>query len=549
VSVRLPKLALPALLAIAAGGCTGKPLGASLTCSPPECAADTTLMLVAEVLPPASAPGVPQELTSLDIDANSGTFTLALDPVVTLTGVVSIGGTLGGPLAATVVATRPSRISGRPDVVYSATVDPVSGAFKLAVSRNRASEQYVVRVTPTDPTLVPPMQRTMAALTDHEVDFPLPDPLTLPQLHGTVLDSLQEPIAGVQLQATDPTSGQVLSTTVTSDDTGAFSLRLLASPPSTVLVTAAPAGATSMLPTLTQMVDTSKLSPTTNALTVNLAMPALPATVHVTYAVQGASPSGALMPVPGTVCVFTAEVTDAHATSGTKAIFTATAMAIADGSVGVDLIPTATGYRSYSVNVSPDASSNFQPLTTSINVGPASGWGAPISLALRPQLSGRVVDVNGQPLSSLTVVPALATLGETVGAQVYAALTAPTATTADDDGRFAVRLNPGAWDIGIIPAAATMLPRVWLDKLSISGGDVTLANAIVLPMGVIVHGNVIDATGMPVIGADVRIYTVPTANSSCDSDDLDCLAPARLSAEGTSSDAGLVSMLLSSQPK
>lgn len=546
-------MALTLALATASGGCSSKLKGARLTCSPPQCAADTTLALVAEVLPLASDPRVNQELTSIDIDPNSGTFTLALDPVVTLTGLVSVGGALGGPLAGTVVATRPSRISGRPDVVYSATVDPVSGGYKLLVSRNQAGEQYVVRLAPSDPTLVPPTQRTMAALTDHEVDFALPDPLTLPQLHGTVVDSLQQPLAGVQLQATDPTSGQVLSTTVTSDVTGAFSLRLVASPPGTVQLTATPASASSMLPTLTQLVDTSKLSPTTGALTVNLAMPALPATVRVNYAIQGASSSGAVTPVPGAVCVFTAPVGDtqtaAQGGSGTQATYTAMATAASDGSVAVDLIPSATSYRSYTVTISPDASSNFQPLTTNINVGPASGWGAPISLLLRPQLSGRVVDTNGQAIPSLTVLPALATLGETVGAQVYAALTAPTAISADDDGRFAVRLNPGTWDIGIIPAAATMLPRVWFDKLNVSGGDVTLANPIVIPMGVVVHGNVVDATGMPVSDADVRIYTVTTANAGCDNTDLNCLAPARLSAEGTSSDLGQVSIVLSGQPQ
>ncbi|HEX4461198.1 MAG TPA: carboxypeptidase-like regulatory domain-containing protein, partial [Polyangia bacterium] len=268
--VKLPLFAAAALL-LAGAGCSSGAKGARLTCAPPECAADTTLSLVAEIVPPQGGPYVAQELTSIDIIAATDTFTLALDPVVTLTGTVSISGTLNGPTAATVVATRPSRISGRPDVVYTATVDPISGVYSLPVSRNLAGEQYVVSVAPADPTLVPPMQRTIAAVSDREVDFALPDPLTLPQLHGTIVDSLQDPIANVQLQATDPTSGQVLSTTVTSDSTGAFSLRLLASPPGTVQITAAPISTATTLPTLTQAVDTSKLSPTTNALTVNLA--------------------------------------------------------------------------------------------------------------------------------------------------------------------------------------------------------------------------------------------------------------------------------------
>lgn len=547
MSVRLPVVVAAAAL-LAVGGCSSHLKGASLTCAPPECAADTKLALVAEVVPAATSPYVAQELTSIDILATTDTFTLALDPVVTLSGSVTVGGVNNGPTAATVLATRPSRIAGRPDVVYAATVDPIAGAYSLAVSRNQAGEQYLVTVSPTDATLVPPMQRTVDALSDRAVDFALPDPLTLPQLHGTVVDSLEDPIANVQLQATDPTTGQVLSTTVSTDATGAFSLRLVANPPGTVQLTAAPVTTTAQLPTLTQAVDTSKLSPTTNALTVNLAMPALPVALPVSYLVQGASPSGGMTPVPGAVCVFTTDVTDPLSTMGTKASFSVTAMADDTGTVNANLIPKPSGNRVYSVNVSPDASSNFQPLTTSVTVA-NKGWGGDISLLLRPQLSGRVVDSNGQPLSSLTVVPALATLGENVSAQIYAALTAPAATNADDDGRFAVRLNPGAWDIGIIPAATSMLPRVWLDKLSVTTGDVVLANPIVLPMGVVVQGSVIDATGVPITSADVRIYVVPTANSSCDSDDSDCLAPARLSAEGTSDNSGMVSVLLPSQPK
>ena len=548
MSVKLPIFAAVALLSV--GGCSPSLKNSALRCSPPECAADTTLALVAEVVPAASSPYVAQELTSIDILANN-TFTLQLDPVVTLSGSVTVAGVNNGPVPATVLATRPSRISGRPDVVYTATVDPVAGAYSLAVSRNHAGEQYLLTVSPTDATLVPPMQRTVDALSDRAVDFALPDPLTLPQLHGLVVDSFENPIAGVQLQATDPTSGQVLSTTVTTDATGAFSLRLVANPPSTVQLTAVPLAPTTpltQLPTLTQAVDTSKLSPTTNALTVNLAMPALPAAIEVSYTVQGTSPSGALTPVAGAVCVFTTDVTDPLSTMGTKASYSVTAMSDNTGNVAAAVIPKSNGSRMYSISVSPDASSNFQPQTTSVTVANAN-WGGDITLKLRPQLSGSVVDPNNQPLSSLTIVPALATLGENVSAQIYAALTAPAPTNADDDGRFAVRLNPGAWDIGIIPAATSMLPRVWLDKLSVNDSDVVLANPIVLPMGVVVQGSIIDSTGLPITSADVRIYTVPTANSSCDSDDLDCLAPARLSAEGTSDTSGMVSVLLPSQPK
>ena len=73
-------------------------------------------------------------------------------------------------MAATVVATRPSRIAGRPDVVYQATVNPVDGSYRSWCRRRGKDEKYAVRVATTDPSLVPPKTLTVAADADQEVD-------------------------------------------------------------------------------------------------------------------------------------------------------------------------------------------------------------------------------------------------------------------------------------------------------------------------------------------------------------------------------------------
>ena len=94
------------------------------------------------------------------------------------------------------VATRPSRIIGRPDVAYQAAVNPIDGSYALVVSQSLAGESYALRVTTTDTSLVPPKTMSVHADADQEVDVTFESPLTLPEVHGTILDSLQQPVAG-----------------------------------------------------------------------------------------------------------------------------------------------------------------------------------------------------------------------------------------------------------------------------------------------------------------------------------------------------------------
>ena len=111
-----------------------------------------------------------------------------LDPQVTLTGTVQVGsGTAAKTVAATVVATRPSRIIGRPDVVYQAAVNPIDGSYTLVVSRSLVGEQYALRVSTTDSSLVPPQDAERASPTStRRSTSPSTAPLTLPELHGTI---------------------------------------------------------------------------------------------------------------------------------------------------------------------------------------------------------------------------------------------------------------------------------------------------------------------------------------------------------------------------
>lgn len=539
------------LVAVALAGCGGNKPPATLACAPPECAADESLTLAAEVDPASGSPLVQQEFGGIDLDPQTGQFVLTLAPQVTLTGAVRVGaGATAQKLAATVVATRPSRIPGRPDVFYQTMVDATTGQYTLVVSPNQGSEIYSVRVTPADATLVPPKVFTVSATADQALDLTFEDPLTLPELHGTVLDSLQVPVAGMQVQASDPTSGRVISTTAVTDDRGAYALRLQAALPPMVLVTAVPTdSAPGALPSLALPVATDKLGPA-NTMTANLQVPPLPAVATVTYNVSGTSSSGADTPVVGATCIFTADVSDPHATDGLTATYRAVAMTDADGNATLDLIPADASGRTYAVTITPDASSSFAATSTSLVVGPQGGYGPSIILPLRPVVSGRVFDPKGLPVRGLTVVPSQATLAAALGPSPLSVVAAPPQAVADADGRFAVRLDKGVWDIGLVPPPTTELPRLWLTDLSIEGDvDVTGAGGVMLPLGVMVKGLVQDASGAPVAHANVRLYTVAPGNANCKAGDAGCLAPPRLRAEGSTGPDGAVGLILPSQPQ
>ncbi|HEX8952082.1 MAG TPA: hypothetical protein VF945_09580, partial [Polyangia bacterium] len=231
----------------------------------------------------------------------------------------------------------------------------------------------------------------------------------------------------------------------------------------------------------------------------------------------------------------------------TTASFRAAAMTDpVSGTVAVDLIPTASGNRSYVVTVSPDATQPFATRTTTLNVAPA-GYGGNITLSLRAQLSGRIVDVMSQPLHNVMVLPAVPTLAAALAPSAYSVTTTPQQANAGTDGRFSLRLDEGFWDVGLVPPADAMLPRMWLTQLDLNQ-DLDVGT-VVVPRGVMVRGVVHDPAGAPLAHANVRLYTVASGNAACAPTDQQCLAPPRLRAEGSSGADGVVALILPSQPQ
>jgi hypothetical protein len=144
-------------------------------------------------------------------------------------------------------------------------------------------------------------------------------------------------------------------------------------------------------------------------------------------------------------------------------------------------------------------------------------------------------------------VPAPATLAAALGPSPYAATTTPQQANADSDGRFSLRLDAGVWDVGLVPPADAILPRLWLSDLDLTQ-DLDVGT-VTVPRGVMVHGVVNDPSGAPLAHANVRIYTVAGGNASCAPTDAQCLVPPRLRAESSSGSDGVVSVILPSQPQ
>jgi hypothetical protein len=527
------------------------------TCVPPLCAI-APMQLAAEVTPSVNDTNVGRlELASLTF-GDDGTAIITLPPPVILTGRVTVGtGSKPQFLSGTVVATRPSRIPGRPDESYQTTLDVGNGTYMLPVTEPIDGETYTLRVLSNDNSLYPPQifSNVDASIppgsTSRQVGFDLvlDDPTLLTEVDGIITDPVGKAIAGLQVQALDPSSRSAVSTTSTTDSSGGYSIRLSKSVSglsmlilSVVPTQTAPAGT----PSLESALDLTKVGPT-NRTSQNLSAPALPAPAALTYHVNGVGSSGATTPVVGAQVTFLASVTDPTAPAGVTAVFEASGQTDGDGSVTLALIPAAQGTRDYLVTIAPPATSDFAAVLPGheqkISVGATSGYGGDITLALRPMLSGRVIDSLGAPVRSLTVQPAPATvtLSDPGSAGGYANVTQVGSTTTAPDGRFAVRLDPGGYDVALLPIASMRLPRRWLQGVTLQA-DQDLGD-LRMPTAAMVNVVVEDDAGLGLNTAQVQLYLLP-AGPPPGCIQGSCLLLPRIIAEGTSDVSGRVPLLL-----
>jgi len=506
-------------------------------CRAPVCAPAQSAYAI-EVSPPARSNVLGWlDQTNIQFDADTGGLVVTLPSLIKLSGTVTIGGT---PEAGTVVAKRAARIPGRPDLTAQAALDS-AGHYTLTVPPTLGPEVYEVGFVPSsgNQAEVPPEMLTTAAASDTTLNFKLSKQKQT-FLAGTVADILGSTVKGMQVQALDATSGRVISTTLNTQADGFYNLalsstwrgtmaRLVATPTS-----AAPAGT----PTLTQQIAVGQTSQSN----VNLSIPPLPRVARFSYQVNGKGTSGVDVPVPGVHCQFLATVSAGTNTSSLTAIYLQSAVSDVDGLVSVDLVPSeaSLGNRLYDVTVSPPAGSDFASQKLQIAVGPTGGYGAAVMLPPRPTQSGRVIDQRGLPVAQVTVQPGLATAAQIGFASSLADLSKLTTTITDINGRFALPLDVGQYDLAFIPPASKLLPRLWIDLGTLtSDNDI---EAVVLRPGAMVRTSVVDSNGAPVVGAAIQLFIVPAP--TCGGNDPTCTRTPRVLVDTATGSDGSAQMLL-----
>ncbi len=518
------------------------------TCAPPECQVDP-LPYSIEVTPAPGSPLVAIEVPSQDangnalvtIDPDTGLFRIQVPTPITLSGHVQVGlGNHGKALPSTILASRPSRIPGRPDVFYQASIDPVSGSYSMSVTASGGA-LYTLQVASADASQYPPQTFQLPVNADTEFDLTLDDPSQLLQLKGMVVDALQRPIVGMSVRALDPVTRAIVSTQTVSDANG-YAIRLSKQAKSSVILEAAPgATAAAGVPQLDLPVDVSKPG-AANTLTFDLAAPTMPAPAQFVYTMVGVSSSGAQTGVRSAACQFTTDLSDPSSPTGLSATYSAITLTDGEGKATVTLIPATDATRTYLLAIAPPPDSQFQTTSTTVAVGPQGGYTSSLTLASRIKVTGRVLDPSGLPLGGVAVTPGVGSVAKLVDAASQASVNQLGPAVTDSAGRYGLLLDPGSYDIGFAPDPTTGAAHTWLTGEEVQS-DLDLGDEL-LPTGTKAQALVFDASNTPLAGADVRVYRVPAANFACPAGALSCLGAPRQVAQTTTDANGFGPVLL-----
>src|SRR5262249_44336943 len=110
---------------------------------------------------------------------------------------------------------------------------------------------------------------------------------------------------------------------------------------------------------------------------------------------------------------------------------------------------------------------------------------------------------------------------------------------------FALRLDSGGYDVGLIPPGDGHLPRSWVEAVQLASD--TDLGIVQLDSGIMVTTQVVDAAGQPSTGSKISLYAIAPKNvgpDACAATDPSCVSPARLSAEGPPGPGGVIRLLL-----
>jgi hypothetical protein len=219
--------------------------------------------------------------------------------------------------------------------------------------------------------------------------------------------------------------------------------------------------------------------------------------------------------------------------------------------VSLPLVPATTNNLDYTVTVQSPAGSALASGVLPLQVSKEEGF-TTLSLPLRTQLSGKLVGQDGAPVAGAQVAARdISQRDQTytlVGRAYLEAVTPQTVT--GPDGRFALRLDQGDYDLDIIPEPGSA-PRFTLTNQRVLTDDIELG-IVRLPGPTLARVQVLGPDGAAVPGAILRVFQAPDMTPrvgfAC-AELLPCSRQASLRAEITTDGRGRAQFLLPDAPQ
>ena len=487
---------------------------------------DHALRIALQITPATDATGgTPTTHTFGPFEVDGpGQRDVTLHPAISVFGLVRWAGIEGG-VPADILFTRidPEVIRNVPAVTretatLSAPAEAADGALANYGVRVLQDRFYDVTVTPTGEAarLLPPLRALVeigkfdAPADFVRFNFTYPDELTT--VRGIIVDSDEVPIrTDLQVQAVDPSSGAIVSSSTTTDPaTGEFTIYL--DPLATDWVFRISGGADRPeYPTL--LADPAYFFPDDTGY-VRILVPTLTPVYYTGWVYPKDASSGDGIP-NATLTFRSTDVFDE--TTGVTGSFRATAASDSDGRYGVRLVP-----GTYDVIVTPpdevptaDGDGTMpSPYGVVVEQGieirlPAMGGelvGQTFEVPARASVGGQVLTSTGEQVTGATVQAiALGRPGATAAAQYNRSGDA----TTDATGQFTMRLDFGTYDIAIKPAPESGFS--WLVRPGQSFASTEpITPPYELAAPVPVSGAVVraDSTAPTVAGAEVRAWAL-----------------------------------------
>jgi hypothetical protein len=460
---------------------------------------------------------------------------------------------------ARVQATLPSAIPGQNDYRFDTqTAEKVAGTYSLRIPTPAHPTEQLYRFwvgfdDATQASLYPPLWLEHPVTGDLDLPIQLRPASQLAVLSGRIVNPLGEGVGGMSVQVYDEdnqlVSSSALSLTAVGTTGGTYRAvvdpALAKNPRANLRVVVRPGPTTPGLPSLEAVlppppVGTEKLQ--------NFVLPSQRTPVQFMLPVRGLGPSGATQEVVGARVVAQVHLEDATTPLGVRVSYTAQADTDAQGIAKLMLVPAPSGGNNltYRITVVSPPRTPCASLVREIQVGPSAGLLAAVTLPTRPRLIGRLLSATGEPVSGGAVV-AQPIVKTTVSPSPLDSIPEPTLpqTTTDSDGRFVLRLDPGDYDLDMIPVLGTG-PRTSLDNQRIFDADIDLGE-VRLPRLALAKVTVVGPTALPAPQVKVRVLELPDTSPrfglACTAD-LPCSRVAKVRAEAFTDSKGRVQFLL-----